>query len=516
MDELTRRGFGQTFAAGVGAQAAMGRVRQGGGRGRRPNILFICSDQHGGQIMGCNGYGLVRTPNMDRLAARGVHYRNAYCGSPVCVPGRASLMTGMFASDVGSYCNSTPFDGHAPTWATYLRDAGYYCWGTGKLDLVKGRDYGLKEVETSHSHCTHPDICSLFRRPLCYRVDERGDVNGEFRDREHGDESKVATALGFLREEAPRLQQPWAMWVGLLLPHPKFVAHKRFQGLYPPYRISMPNIPPGYLERRHVALQALASYRMISVPVSEERVRMARAAYYAMVTELDELVGKLVQEMERSGQWENTVIVYTSDHGEMLGEHGLWLKNTLLEGAARIPLILAGGGLPAGRTVDQPAAHVDLVATLLDLGGATIPGKLRGRSLLPLAGGQRGDHSGVAFSESHCGGNCTGSYMVRKGDWKYIYFSWHGSLLFNLKEDPGELNDLSPVAKYTDVRRELHGALTSLIDPDEVTERAFRAQERRLDELVRGKSPEQLLTDDLARRLGEGQARVLLKKLYRS
>jgi choline-sulfatase len=512
-DNLTRRRFGQALAAlGVPATGAAEEA----GRTRRPNIVFICSDQHSGLVMGCNGHELVCTPNMDRLAARGIHYRNAYCGSPVCVPARASLMTGMFASDVGSYCNSTPFDGRVPTWATYLRDAGYHCWGTGKLDLAAGRDYGLKEVNTSHGHHRRPDICSLFRRPLCYRVDERDDVNGQFRDRRHGDENTIEQALRFLREETPRQGRPWAMWVGLLLPHPPFVGHLRFRNLYPPYGVRVPNIPPGYLERRHVALQALASYRMISVPVAEERVRMARAAYYAMVTELDELVGKLIDEIERAGQWRNTVLIYTSDHGEMLGEHGLWLKNTLLEGAARVPLILAGGGLPEGKVVEHPVAHVDLVATLLDVAGIPIPDRLRGRSLLPLAAGRAGDHPGIAFSESHCGGNCTGSYAIRKGDWKYIHFSWYESLLFNLKEDPGELNDLAGDPRYGDVRRDLYGRLKSLIDPEQVTEQAFRTQERRLEELVQSKSPQQLLEQDLARRLGEGQARTLLNKLYRT
>jgi len=510
----TRRGFGRGLAAALGPWPS--GIGQSAGRARKPNIVFVCSDQHGGQVMGCNGHPVVRTPNMDRLAARGVHYRNAYCGSPVCVPGRASLMTGRFASDVDSYCNSTPFDGRARTWATYLKDAGYHCWGTGKLDLVGGRDYGLAEFQTSHSHHTHPDICSLFRRPLCYRVDERDDVNGEFSERSHGDQRTLANALRFLREDAPRLKQPWAMWAGLLLPHPNFVAHRRFEALYPPWRVTLPNVPDGYLERRHVALQALASYRMISVPIPEQRVRMARAAYYAMVTELDEMVGSLVGEIEAAGQWDNTVFVYTSDHGEMLGEHGLWLKNTLLEGAARVPLILAGGGLPAGRAVDRPVAHVDLVATLLDVGGVTVPAGLRGRSLLPMAEGRPGDHSGLAFGESHCGGNCTGSYMVRKGDWKYIHFSYYPSLLFNLKEDPGELNDLSQDARYQGIRQEMHAALASLIDPEEVTERAFRRQQNRLAELVKAKSPEQLLTEDLARRLGEGQARALLKTLYRA
>lgn len=516
MGNLTRRDFGATVVAGVpwSIARAKGGEQDTSGK-RRPNVVFICSDQHSGPVMGCSGHDLVHTPNMDRLAARGVHFRNAYSSNPVCVPARASLMTGMFASDVRSYCNSTPFDGHAPTWATYLRDAGYYCWGTGKLDVVPGRDYGLIEYKTHSAHAVHPDICSLFRRPLCYRIDERRQVNGDFSDRKHSDETTTEDGLRFLREEAPQ-RQPWAMWLGLVLPHPPFVAHQRFKATYPPFRVTLPNIPADYLQTRHVALQALSNYHMISVPIADERVRMARAAYYAMVTELDELIGKVIQEIDRAGQWRNTIIVYTSDHGEMLGDHGLWFKNTLLEGAARVPMIVAGAGLAAGKVVDNPVGHVDLVATLLDLAQVPIPAKLRGRSLLPLAAGQMANHDSIAFSESHGVGNCTGSFMIRKGDWKFIYFSNYHSLLFNLKADPGELNNLANVARYGDVKRELHGVLMSLINPDEVTEQAFRAQESRLAELVRTRSQEQLLHEEFAHRLGEGEARVLLKKIYRS
>ena len=166
MAGITRRQFGKGIAAGAGAVLSKpGSARQMDNRKDPPNIVFICSDEHKGKVMGWNGYPLVQTPNLDRLAARGVSFNNAYCLSPVCVPSRAGLMTGMFPSDVASYCNSTPFDGRVPTWGNRLRDRGYHCWATGKLDLVAGKDYGFQEVRTSHEHSSSPDITSLFRRP---------------------------------------------------------------------------------------------------------------------------------------------------------------------------------------------------------------------------------------------------------------------------------------------------------------------------------------------------------------
>lgn len=493
MTAISRR----TFTAGLGASLLRARP------GDRPNIVFICSDQHSGRVMSPT----VRTPNLDRLASLGTTFRNAYCASPVCVPARAAMMTGMFPSDAGSYCNSTPFDGRVPTWGNRLRDAGYFCWATGKLDLEEGRDYGFQEFKTGHGHSRRPDITSLFRAPLCYR-DERKQVNGTFRERAHSDEAKVRDALNFLRNEAPRQTRPWALYAGLHLPHPAFVAHTRYQQWYPPERVPLPDVSPEYLEQRHVVFQELANFKLISTPVPERRIRRTRAAYYAMVSELDSYVGRLLDGLEKAGRLENTLVVYTSDHGEMLGEHGLWLKNVLLENAARVPIIMAGAGLPRGKIVDAPASHVDLVATLLDVAGIPRDAKLRGHSLLQTS------HPGYAYSESHSEGNCTGSFMIRKGDWKYIYFSWYDPLLFNLKDDPGELHNLAGAPEFASVRNELHAMLTSLVDPDAVTERAFAEQDRRLKAMIEKNSAEEFY-EELENRLGAGQARVLTKKYYR-
>jgi choline-sulfatase len=505
---ITRRTFAEGVAAGVGA-AALRAGTQG-----RPNLLILCSDQHSGLALGANGHPVVHTPNLDRLAAMGVNFRNAYSCAPVCVPGRASLMTGMYASDVGSYCNSTPFDGRVSTWGNRLRNAGYDCWATGKLDLKHGVDYGFDEVSTDHGHWFNPDICSLFRDPVCFRPGERASADGAFRDGEHHDSAVLKNLASFLKGRTAPSTRPWMAWVGLLSPHPPFVAQRKYLELYPPDRMLLPNIPPDYLEKRHPAHQVLANYRNISTPLPDDRIRRARSAYFGMITELDANVGRVLADLEHTGQIENTVIAYTSDHGEMLGNNGLWLKNTLLEGAARIPLILAGPGIPKGRTVDAPVCHTDLAPTLLELGEAPAVKELRGRSLLPLARGDLGAQPGFAFSESHSEGNCTGSFMIRRGDWKYIYFTGDRPLLFNLKNDPGELHDLAGRPETSAVRKDLHAALVSLLDPDAVTERAFAEQERRLAAMVARMSAADFYRA-IVGRLGPMQARILTNKHYR-
>jgi len=481
--------------------------------GQQPNILFICSDQHFGGMLGANGHPIVKTPHLDRLAAEGVTFRSAYCGSPVCAPGRASLMTGLFASDVGSYCNSTPFDGRVKSWANRLRDAGYHCWATGKLDLWQGKDFGFHEEGTSHGHSQDPDITSLFRSPVCFRRGERNAMEGTWSDREAPDQPKADRAIQFLKEQAPRLGKPWAMYVGLVKPHPKWDAALKYREMYPLEKMPLPKWPEGYLERRHTMFQVLANFKNVQVPIPEERVRRARAAYFGMITEVDELIGKILAELDRTGQRQNTLIVYTSDHGEMLGEHGLWLKNVLLEPAARIPLVLAGPGVPKGKAVETPVSHVDAVATLMEAAGASTDG-LRGHSLLPVARRESGRHPGFAYSESHSEGNCTGSFMIRKGDWKYLYFTADEPLLFNLREDPGEFHNMANDKRHAHVRQELHAHLASLVDPDAITDAAFRRQEEVLRGLVK-KGSRQQFYETIVGRLGSAQARALTDRHYR-
>lgn len=502
---VTRRTFASTIAAASAASAAA--------NGRQPNIVFLCSDQHNGKILGCNGHPLVRTPNIDRLASMGVNFRNAYTGSPVCVPGRAAMMTGRFASDVNSYCNSTPLGRH-PSFGNYLRDAGYRCMATGKLDLMEGADYGFEEVDTKHGHWKSPDITSLFRSPVCFRSNERRQINGTFTEREDHDAVLARRAIEFIKNQKGS-EKPWAVYVGMHMPHPKWDAHKKFESWYPLDKIPLPEIPRGYFDKRHEAFDVMANYKNIASPIPADKVRKARAAYLGMVSEVDEYLGWMLDEVESSGQLDNTLFIYTSDHGEMGGDHGLWLKNVLLENAARVPLVVAGAGLPKGRTVETAVSHADLIATIVEMGRAKATAPLRGHSLVPLARGEQGSHPGFAYSESHSEGNVTGSFLIRKGDWKYIYFTGSDPLLFHLKDDPGEFRNLAGKPETATIQRELHAHLTSLADPDGVTDRAFAEQEKVLQRIIAKNTKEQFRRF-LVGRLGNAQATSLANRYYRS
>lgn len=491
---------------GSAAGAAPGR--------RPPNIVFVFSDQHIGHVLGANGHPAVRTPNLDRLARMGVNYRTTYCNSPLCAPARAAIMSGMFPSDVDSFCNATVFDGRVPAWTNRLQQAGYHCWSTGKLDIKKNHDWGHEAVNTGHSHDQKPDIACLLRNPVCFLPGAREKVDGWYDDEEHPDARLFRDALGFLERRAPSLGKPWAVYVGPHAPHPKWHALTKYREMYPAEKMPLPQMPAGYLERRHPTFQIFANYRQVSLPIPDERVRRIRSVYYGMVTELDAMVGSLMAHLDKTNQWDNTVFVYSSDHGEMLGEHGLWCKNVLLDYSARVPLILAGAGLPKGKVVDTPVSHVDLVATLLDAAGVEKPRGLRGHSVLPLARGEQGSHPGFAYSESHSDGQPTGSFLIRKGKWKYIYFTGDSPLLYDIEKDPGEYHDLAGKLESQPILKELHAHLTSLVDPDAITHRAFDVQEQRLADWVRT-TPKEKFYQQCEDRLGGAQTRTLTDRLYR-
>jgi choline-sulfatase len=288
------------------------------------------------------------------------------------------------------------------------------------------------------------------------------------------------------------------------------VALKEHYEQYPSYNIDMPNNPPGHLENLHLVMQELRHFKRLAVPIAEERIRRARAGYYGMITELDEYVGRIYDYLEANNQLQNTLFIYTSDHGESLGEHGLWQKNTLYDVANHVPLLVAGAGLSSGISLSTPVGHVDLVRTMLEMAGAETPSSLRGHSLLPLFNGHSSGRPPFAYSECHCEGNCTGSFMIRKGDWKYIHFSWYEGLLFNLAKDPGELNNLFNDPDAEEIRKELERTLRDFVDPEEITFQAFRAQDKMLAEMAVQLSEEELYKR-LEGRLGPGQARIMAK-----
>jgi choline-sulfatase len=286
--------------------------------------------------------------------------------------------------------------------------------------------------------------------------------------------------------------------------------------MYPLDDLDLPDVRQDDLENMHLVFQGLRAQKRLATTIPEDRVRRARAGYYGMITELDEYVGQVYDALDEAGELDNTVFIYTSDHGEALGEHGLWYKNNIYENAAHVPLVMTGPGIPEGKVIDTPVAHVDLAATLLDYAGVDRPTDFRGHSLIPMMTGEGSDsHPGWIYTESNSESNCTGSFLIRKGPWKYMHFTWYDDMLFNLDEDPGEFVNRIEDADAQPIVAELKAILDSQVDTEQVTKDAFVAQARIRDRLAEGKTVDEF-AGLLERRLGKGQAMALASEYYRA
>jgi choline-sulfatase len=472
----------------TGSTMGDGRTRAGsgggtGGRSRPPNLLVIMSDEHGPMFSAPYGHPFVRTPHMAALAARGVTFEAAYCPSPLCVPSRAAFMTGKHLHRVGAYDNGAPFPSDEATWAHMLRAAGYEVMLDGKM------------------HFIGPDSLHGFERQLAR--DQPGKIAGSewldpfpkgFRDgattrrwiEEAGpgkrnnlifDDEVEAAALGYLGAKGPAAA-PWALCVSFLAPHFPLVVPEPYFSMYYPEHADLPAIPPGHLEGQHPAHErGRLAYDLYDY--SEAQIRRCRAAYYGLVTHLDERIGRLLAAVDAAALREDTVVVYTSDHGELLGEHGLWWKNDFYEQSARVPLIVSWPGEGAtGARFGGAVSLLDLARTLVELGGAPEPGDLDGHSLVPVLR----DPAGAAWpDEAYCEyyGHSTNraQRMLRSGRWKLNYYHGEPVELYDLQADPGEFENLAGREAYRPVEEALTRRVLSGWDPVAV-EAAVRRSHR--------------------------------------
>ena len=457
------------------------------GAARKPNILVIMSDEHAPQVSGFGGHPLVKTPHLDALAARGVLFRNAYCNSPLCVPSRMSFMTGRYPHNNGAYDNATALSSDAVTWAHLLRAVGYDAALSGKQHFV-GPDqlHGFQAQLAFDLHASNRHGVFDWERgtPAAAKpwpgVAQAGP--GSTRELEVDDQVEAA-ALAYITDQA-RKERPWVLDVGFIAPHFPLVVPQRYWEMYRPEKMDLPVLPPGHVENQHPVFQRMRGMFGALEVFPDEAVRRARAAYYGLITYLDDKVGALVGALEATGQLENTLIVYTADHGEMNGEHGMWRKSNFYEQSVRVPLIVAGAGVvPDGRVVEQCVSLVDVVATMVEVAGASdsVVTPLDGQSLLPLARGDTGlAWADEVFSEYLAHGVARPVAMLRRGRYKLIYSLDDPPILFDLETDPGEFNDLGTDPHYAAIREALRSALLAQWNPVELEQRIRREQKERI------------------------------------
>ena len=469
----------------------------------RPNMVVVMSDQHSPQVLGCAGDPVIRTPHLDQLAAEGVRFANTYAGSPLCVPSRATFLTGQGCSAIQVWSNSCTFASDIPTFAHALTIAGYDTVLSGRMHF-KGPDqrHGFTQrVMGDVSGPTDGYPISTTLGDTLWTAQGQGERSlveaGPGRTGfQVYDRTVTEAAVRFLRERAERgSERPFCLVVGLIQPHAPYVAPR---ALYEEYRdqVILPPIPPGAREAQHPAVRRWRQGRGFDGATADQQ-RAVRAGYYGMVTMVDEFIGQIVGALDETGQRQQTAFFYTSDHGDMLGELGLWHKSTLYEGSAGVPLIASWPErFAGGATVTEPVSLIDIAPTLTELGGSPALPHTTGRVLTPLLEGQGPppEWRPEVYVESMHVAGFPPSRMIRRGPWKLIrYHGYETPVLFNLDEDPQELRDRAADPTCAAVRDELDALVTTGWSGEEVERAVARHQSDRnlLDEWASTLHPKQ-------------------------
>lgn len=442
--------------AGLGASAmALPRAIQGGvipANDPRKNIILIQPDSMDGRVMGCMGHPAMRraTPNLDALARQGVLFRNAYCNSPICVPSRASMWSGWYTHQCEGWNNYKGLSPTDPTFETYLRECGYRIQRFGKTDYLSGAHSIRARVSawTRSANLARPQ----------YREGPPRIVEAE-NGRAHESDWKIfERAIEWLKKEAPSSPDPFLLYLGPGAPHPPYVASQKYLKMIEDAGVT---IPP--LDRQdHPVMQYQRAVKNWRHGFSDEMVRLVRRVYFAMIAEVDAMVGELLAAIKQQGLADSTYIIFSSDHGDNAMEHRQWYKMNLYESSARVPLIIAGPDVQKGAKIETPVSLVDIYPTLMDMArGRMLPG-LDGRSLMPQLKGEKSNRRDWAFAEYHDTTVNTGSFMLRRGDWKYIAYVGYEPQLFNLRDDPDEIRNLA--ASRPDVVKEMDDRLRRIVD----------------------------------------------------
>ena len=448
------------------------------------------SDEHNPKVIGAGGHGIVKTPNIDALAAGGTMFSSAYTTCPVCVPARAAFAIGKYVHQIGFWDNADAYDGSIPSWHHRLRERGHRVASIGKLHF-RGHerdDNGFsEEIIPMNIIEGKGDLMGLVRndlpeRGLSWKIAKLagpGETPYTAYDREICTRAQI-----WLREEAPKsTDKPWALFVSFVCPHFPLVAPAEFYYRYPLDRIPLPKQYAQNERPDHPYLRDYASSFVYDRFFDAGKLRRAIAAYYGLCSFVDDNIGKVLQALHEAGLTANTRILYTSDHGDNLGARGLWGKSTMYEEVAGVPLIIKGADIPEGVKVRTPVNHVDTYPFIMACVGEDRPDMYDGHpgfSLFKLADGAQPDRN--VLSEYHGMGSTTGAFMIRHGTYKYVHYVAYRPQLFDLNVDPEELRDLAPDPAYVEVLAECRDRLYGICDPVAVDARAKQRQAELLEQ----------------------------------
>ncbi|MEZ4661744.1 MAG: sulfatase-like hydrolase/transferase [Caldilineaceae bacterium] len=449
------------------------------------NFLFILSDQHSYDALGCYGHPLVQTPHLDRLAQRGTRFTNAYTPCPICVPARAALATGRYVHQIGNWDNGHPYEGAIPSWHHRLREQGFRVDSIGKLHFRRDED------DLGFSQCIEPlnvvdgvgDILSCIREDPPLRAKRSGILGAGPGDSTYlqYDQRNADNGVRWLRDHAAD-DKPWALFLSFVCPHPPYIAPPELYERYPLDQISM---PPQWRTADwpdHPAMRYFRRFFGFAPQFEEAEIRRMNAAYYGACTWLDQQIGRVLSALEALNLTDGTRIIYSSDHGEHRGSRGIYGKFTMYEESVGIPFIAAGPDVPAGKVVNTPVSLLDIFPTALGCVGASAAetdADLPGESIWQIANAP--DRERFVLSEYHAVAAQNGYFMLTNGHHKYVYYVNAAPQLFDLHADPHELHDLAASPAHAAIRTRFEQELRALLDPEAVDARAKADQHAKIE-----------------------------------
>jgi arylsulfatase A-like enzyme len=454
-------------------------------------MLFIVSDQHRHDYLGSRGHPTVKTPNLDRLAASGVSLDNTYCQQPLCGPSRGCMLTGTYSHSCSMWTNGgESVLPEVPTMGSLFRGAGFRTAAFGKVHVQGeergGRDLGFDQralryytyqyqdyidavgVENVNRYAPHRPGAPL-NKPG-YRGRHNYENTPSFCDEDLMYDNLVTDqVIGFLHEER---EKPFLLWCGLEKPHPEWSAPARFHEMYDPQAMKVPatfresrDDLPGIMRRRFTPQNdrhgSFYDAKVLSKEQEDELVRNSLAAYHATISYLDWNIGRILDQLEGSGLRENTLVIYTSDHGDHTFEHGLIQKHSFYEGDTRVPLIFSNPSLPQGERREHITNVIDVLPTVLEYADVEVPGSLEGESRISLLHGDDA-FEGVGISDFYSFG--IPERMIRAPRWKYMLSdapveAGGGDQLYDLDADPHETTNLASDPAHGSTREELRATL---------------------------------------------------------
>jgi len=464
----------------------------------RPNILVIQADQLAANYIGAYQNPIASTPHIDSLASSGAIFDSAYTNFPLCAPSRFSMMAGQLASTIGAYDNGAEFPSSIPTFSHYLRNLDCQTCLVGKMhfvgadqlhgfedrlttDIYPG-DFGWTGDWTEVRPSFANDSVTFTDAGVCLR-----NVQLEYDDEVCHRARRKIYDLARGKDE-----RPFMLFTSFTHPHDPFQCRPEHWDRYRHEDIDMPVVNTRQDEMDPYSLRLMAQYALKDNPPGEEQVRVARHAYYGSVSYVDDQVGQLLEVLKETGLYENTVILLTTDHGEMLGEHGLWYKKSFFEEACRIPLIISHP-LIDHRRVGANVSLVDLLPTLLEIAGDTNQSALieavAGNSLWGLATDSAASWDHPVYAENLAEGSTTPLLMAKQGSIKYVYSAVDPEQLFDLETDPHEQVNQFENPDYRDSRETLSKLVQQQWDVETLARDIFASQRRRLflrDALAKG------------------------------